>query len=129
MANPSNYNNSLLTLAHCTVAPSLTEHSTLLPHFETGKPYAVSGKIRRGTYTLASINKDYTVIGIAEAEVLDSGFLSSGRCRTQAVVKLKEKREEPFTEKALENHHVLMPISHYKLRKAAKLMGLKILDY
>ncbi len=128
--NPSDYHNNILIGAHCTVAISLTTYATLIPHFESGNPYAVSGTLREGTYTIAAISPDYKILAAARVLVTASGTLSGGRCRTQVVMRLEEKDPRPFTEKAVSNHHVLIKgdVLDY-LEKIAKILGMKFFNY
>ena len=128
--NPSDYHGGILTGAHCTIALSLTNYATLIPHFESGNPYAISGTLREGTYTIAAISPDYKVLAATRATLIASGTLTGGRCRTQVVMKLEEKDPRPFTEKAISNHHVLIKgdILDY-LEKIAKILGMKFLRY
>jgi L-fucose isomerase-like protein len=128
--NPSDYKKPLLIGAHCTVATSLTEYSTLLPHFETGNPYAVSGVIRGGTYTVAAVSPEFKELAAVKAEVVYSGTLSGGRCRTQAVLRLYEKDPRPFTDKAVSNHHVLIKGDVIEeLRILANMLGMRFIYY
>jgi len=119
-----------LTFSHCTVATSVTEYSTLLPHFETGTPYAIEGRLRKQVYTIAAISPDYSVMAVAKAELLESGMLTGGRCRTQAILKIEETDPRPLTEKLVSNHHVLMVGDvRYELSVAAKVFGMKFIEY
>ncbi|WP_048192086.1 hypothetical protein [Pyrolobus fumarii] len=132
IANPSHYDprTRTLVLAHCTAASSLGSYSTLIPHFETGNPYAVVTKIEPGTYTLTAISPDFRKLAFALAEVVESGMLSAGRCRTQVVAKLEERSPEPFTAKAISNHHVLIVGDvRRELRIVAKLLGMEVIEY
>ncbi len=132
IANPSHYEHDThkLILAHCTGATILGEYATLLPHFETGKPYAVLTKIKPGTYTLAGISPGFRRMGVALAEVIESGMLTGGRCRTQVVAKLEEKDPRPFPQKAVSNHHVLIPGDvRRELTILATLAGMEVVQY
>ncbi len=114
-----------LMLAHCTVATSLTLYATLLPHFETGKPYAVAGALKPGEYTIASVTPDYKVIRAAKANLKTTGMLTGGRCRTQAVFEADVDFEE-----LAGNHHVAMQGDvRRELRIAAKLLGMRYEEY
>ncbi len=133
IANPSHYNpeENTLILAHCTAATSLGVYSTLLPHFETGNPYAVHVRIEPGVYTLAALSPDYKRLSYALVEVVESGMFSGGRCRTQVVAKfIDEENPEPFPAKAISNHHVLMKGDvRTELKIAARLLGIEVEPY
>ena len=119
-----------LTISHCTIATSIAEHSTLMPHFETGTPYAVEGRLRKQVYTIAAISSDYSTMAVAKAELLESGMLTGGRCRTQAILKVEESDPRPLTEKLVSNHHVLMVGDvRYELSVVAKVLGMKFVEY
>jgi len=119
-----------VAFSHCTVATSITEYSTLIPHFETGTPYAVEGRLRKQVYTIAAISPDYSTMAVARAELLESGMLTGGRCRTQAILKVEETDPRPLTEKLVSNHHVLMVGDvRYELSIVAKVFGMKFVEY
>jgi len=119
-----------LIISHCTVATSITEYSTLIPHFETGTPYAVEGRLRKQVYTIAAISPDYSTMAVAKAELLESGMLTGGRCRTQAILKIEETDPRPLTEKLVSNHHVLMVGDvRYELSVVAKVLGMRFVEY
>ncbi len=128
--NPNEYRDSKLIGSHCTVATKLTEYATLLPHFESGNPYAVSGVISEGLYTVAAISPDFKKIAFVKAEVKGLGTSSGGRCRTQALMKLYEKDPRPFTSKALSNHHVLIKgdVTN-ELEILGKMLGMEVIFY
>jgi len=114
-----------LMLAHCTVATSLTSYATLLPHFETGKPYAVAGTMKQGEYTIAAIDPEYRVLKAAKAKLKYSGTLTGGRCRTQSVFEADIDFDE-----LVSNHHVAMQGDvRRELRIAAYLLGMRYEEY
>ena len=133
IANPSHYNPSdnTLLLAHCTAATSLGSYASLLPHFETGRPYAVHVRLEPGVYTITALSPDMKTLAFGLVEVLESGMFTGGRCRSQALAKfVEEEHPEPFPEKAVSNHHVLIRGDvRRELSVAAKLLGLKPLHY
>ncbi len=128
IANPSHYNPSdnTLLLAHCTAATSLGSYAALLPHFETGRPYAVHVRLEPGVYTMTALSPDMKTLAFGLVEVIESGMFTGGRCRTQAVVKFVEEEDPaPFPEKAVSNHHILIRGDvRRELSIAAKLLGL-----
>ena len=115
-----------LRLSHCTVATRLTRYATLLPHFETGNPYAVAGQMREGDYTVTAVSPDYTVLWYAEGSLRVSGTLTGGKCRTQAILDLTEDVDESTI---VSNHHVLIPGRHgASLRIVAGYLGMKLVS-
>ncbi len=132
IANPSHYEpeKRKLVLAHCTAATILGNYATLIPHFETGRPYAVLVSIEPGTYTMAALSPDYKKMGLALVDVIESGMFSGGRCRTQVIAKIEEKDPRPFTTKAVSNHHVLIPGDvRRELKVLAELTGIEVVEY
>ncbi len=133
IANPTHYDpqENTLILSHCTAATSLGSYATLLPHFETGNPYAVHVRIEPGVYTLAALSPDYQRLSYALVEVVESGMFSGGRCRTQVVAKfVDEENPEPFPAKAVSNHHVLIKGDvRTELGIAARLLGIRVEPY
>ncbi len=97
---------SRFKLSHCTIASRLTRYVTLLPHFETGNPYAVAGPLRDGVYTITALSPDYTVLWYVKAKHAFSGTISGGKCRTQAVFELEQQVDETSI---VSNHHVVIP--------------------
>jgi len=129
IANPSHYDPSdnTLILSHCTAASSLGEYATLIPHFETGRPYAVHVRLEPGIYTMAALSPRMDRLAYALVEVVESGMFTGGRCRTQVKVKfVEEENPDPFNVKAVSNHHVLMKGDvRRELRIAAKMLGIE----
>ena len=133
IANPSHYNPSdnTLILAHCTAATSLGSYASLLPHFETGRPYAVHVRLEPGVYTMTALSPDMKTLAFGLVEVLESGMFTGGRCRSQALVKFVEEEDPaPFPEKAVSNHHILIRGDvRRELSIAARLLGLRPKHY
>ncbi len=109
IANPSGYDpEGRLVFAHCTIAPTLGENCFLLPHFETGRGYAVACRMRHRRLVAARLTLGYDEVTVYKARVLRSGFLEPGYCRTQVVVDMGPVNEK-FYDLAVGNHHVFMP--------------------
>lgn len=126
IANLCGVDGDRFVLAHCTVATELTTTSLLLPHFETGRPVAISGTLKPGAYVIAAVSRDCSTLALSMAELLETGMLSGGRCRTQAVLRLKARTDNPLR-RAVGNHHVVMPLrSADSLVHVAELLGMKV---
>jgi len=129
IANVAYASGCRLFLAHCTASLSLLARPRLVEHFETGSPFAVAGSLPLGAATVASMSPDFSKLAAARAEVLESGLLRPGACRTQAVVEVKDCRGD-LLKKLLANHHVLVPGDHRReLEAAAALLGLDFVEY
>jgi L-fucose isomerase-like protein len=101
-----------LVLAHCTIAPSLTEDLHLDTHFESGLGVGISGTIPEGPVTLVRLGgRSLDRCWLADAEVVGTGD-STELCRTQATVRLAPGRVEELLESPLGNHLVLVPGHH-----------------
>ncbi len=110
IANPSGFTEQgYVKLAHCTVAPTLGWGCMLVPHFETGYPYAVTCRLKHGRYVVARLSLDYRLLGIYKAKKIASGLREPGLCRTQLVVDLGPANGDEFIKRALGNHHVAIP--------------------
>ena len=129
MANLSRVRGDRVYLAHCTVPLSITGKAFLVDHFETGKPYAVSGELNMSVATMVSISSDFSLMVAELVRVEKSGFLGHGFCRTGAVLDLEFSAEEiPLVAPA--NHHVLIPGDvRRELRVIAELLGIDFVTY
>lgn len=90
MANPSRLDRTRnsLVLAHCTVAPSLTDGYSLSTHFESGIGVGVSGHFADQPVTLLRVGgRDLEQCWIAEGAIVGSGD-EPDLCRTQVTVEL-----------------------------------------
>ncbi|RLE75119.1 MAG: hypothetical protein DRJ56_06260 [Thermoprotei archaeon] len=129
MANPSAIRGNKLVLAHCTAALDLIEKGSVVTHFETGSPYSAAASFPGGTYTIASLSYDFRGLAISSGRLEESGMLSAGRCRTQAVFRLEEGAAEVL-EKAPANHHIVMRGNVLReLGEIARVFGLRVLKY
>lgn len=100
-----------ISLAHCTISPSMTESFTLRPYEDTGIGISVQGTIPTGEVTLFKCG----------GECLDEYFVSAGQLteniedshshRTQIKVSL-EKPVSYFLNNPLGNHHILIRGNH-----------------
>ena len=129
IANSSAFRGRRAYLAHCTIAADMVRSGKVVTHFESGYPYALSGEIRRGTYTTASLSRDYSKLAVGVGRLVAGGQLYETMCRTQAVVELETDAEE-IPLQAPANHHVLIPGDvRRELRAASKLLGMNYIEY
>ncbi len=130
IANPVSYEDNKIFLAHCTVAAKLVKQAMLVPHFETGLPLSVTGSFQDNVFTLTAISYDYRVLAVARAKMQCSGFFYPYACRTQAILEVEEKTPGFFVDKAVSNHHVLIPGDRVaEIKTIAELLGLRTLYY
>ena len=113
IANPTFIDEKLntITLAHCTISPSMTESFTLRPYGDSGTGISVQGTMPTGEITLFKCG----------GECLDEYFVSSGNLieniddsqshRTQIKVKL-DKPVKYFLKNPLANHHIIIRGNH-----------------
>ncbi len=114
IANPAQVDPAAgeLVLAHCTIAPSLTEDLHLHTHFESGIGVGISGTIPNGPVTLVRLGgRGLERRWLADAEVIGSGD-SPDLCRTQATLRLEPERVAELLDAPLGNHLVLVPGHH-----------------
>ena len=114
MANPSRLDRrrNELVLAHCTVAPSLTEGYSLSTHFESGIGVGISGRFAEQPVTLLRIGgRDLDQCWIAEGEIIEQGD-EPDLCRTQVTVALSDGSVDDLLERPLGNHLVMVGGHH-----------------
>ena len=113
IANPTfiNEKRNEVSLAHCTISPSMTDKFILRPYEDTGVGISVQGTMPTGDVTLFKCG----------GECLDEYFASSGYLieniedtkehRTQIKVKLEEPVRY-FLKNPLGNHHIIIRGNH-----------------
>ncbi len=113
IANPTfiNEKHNEISLAHCTISPSMTQDFTLRPYENTGIGVTVQGTMAKGEVTLFKCG----------GECLDEYFVSSGYLadniedldshRTQIKIEL-DKSVKYFLKNPLGNHHILIRGNH-----------------
>ena len=114
MANPSRLDRrrNELVLAHCTVAPSLTEGYSLSTHFESGIGVGISGRFAEQPVTLLRIGgRDLDRCWIAEGEIIEQGD-EPDLCRTQVTVALSDGSVDDLLERPLGKHLVMVGGHH-----------------
>jgi L-fucose isomerase-like protein len=115
MANPVEIDreNGTLWLAHCTVPTSMVTEYKEATHFETGCGVALAGQLADGPVTLLRIGgSKLEKIWVKDAEIIETGA-SPHRCRTQALVALKDSAAlDELLHQPLGNHIVLTTGTH-----------------
>ena len=114
MANPSRIDppRNRLVLAHCTVAPSLTEGYSLSTHFESGMGVGISGYFAEQPVTLVRVGgRDLERCWIAEGAIVESGD-DPDLCRTQVTIALTDGSVDDLLDRPLGNH-VVMASGHH----------------
>ena len=107
MANLTSVEDGAVVFSHCTASLSLTEGPRLVPHLESGRPFAVAAGLPSGTVTIAALDRGYRTMVVHRGTLEESGMMSERRCRVQARVRLEGDLDE-FLGRAPGNHHVLM---------------------
>ncbi|MEM2527873.1 MAG: hypothetical protein QXG40_00545 [Ignisphaera sp.] len=129
IANPALFNSRHALFAHCTVALDIVDTPSIAPHFETGNPYAVSGKMIADTLTLISIDREFSIAAIAKGRIVKSGLLQYPTCRNQIMVEFDYITEE-IPRYAPANHHVAMLGDHIsKLVDVGYMLGMDVVEY
>lgn len=114
MANPAHIDvdANQVVLAHCTVAPSMTESIGLSTHFESGLGVGISGRFAPQAVTLVRIGGvDLDQRWIAEGRIVASGD-DPDLCRTQVTVELDDHSVSELLECPLGNHLTLVRGAH-----------------
>lgn len=109
IANPTfiDEKNNEITLAHCTISPSMTESFTLRPFEDTGIGVSIQGTMPKGEVTLFKcggecLNEYYVTSGYLTDNIDD---IQSHR--TQIKIKT-EKPLKYFLNNPLGNHHIII---------------------
>jgi L-fucose isomerase-like protein len=118
-----------LYLAHCTIALDIIKNQNILPHFETGKPYALTGEYIGDIVTLISIDRDLTMAAITVGRVIASGNLGLPSCRTQMLIEL-DYMLDLLPNVAPNNHHIVLHNDKRReLMEILYILGLDIVEY
>jgi len=131
VSNPSGLSSDgYVRLAHCTVATKLClRKASLVTHMESGRPYGVTCPIKYRDVVLLRVSVDMRKLHVYEAEVIRSGYLEEGYCRTQVHLRIKGLGGREFIEGAKGNHHVLIPkteeLIEY-LKQLTLLLGIEL---
>lgn len=114
MANPSRVDRArgVLSLAHCTVPPSLTTGYRLRTHFESGLGVGIQGMLPQGPVTVLRIGGER----MQEMRALDAALVANtdhpDLCRTQVEVEIGREALEDLLARPLGNHVVVAAGHH-----------------
>ncbi len=117
IANPSRIDAAAnrLTIAHCTVAPSMVEDFALSTHFESGIGVGISGRFAEQPVTLVRLGG----AGLDDAWIAEGDIVGAGDdpdlCRTQVTVELHDRAVDELLARPLGNHLVLAA-GHHRVR-------------
>ncbi len=114
MANPATVDLAAnqLTLAHCTVAPSMIDGFSLDTHFESGRGVGIHGHFAKQPVTLLRLGgSDLDECWIVEGDIVAQGD-DPDLCRTQVTVALSSGNVRDLLEHPLGNHIVLAAGHH-----------------
>lgn len=117
IANPARIDavQNRMTIAHCTVAPSMVEDFGLSTHFESGIGVGISGRFADGPVTLIRLGgAGLDEVWIAEGEIVGSGD-EPDLCRTQATIALHDRSVGELLDRPLGNH-VVLAAGHHRER-------------
>jgi len=126
MANPStivNHQTHEIILAHCTIAPSMTDRFVLRSHFESLSGVAIEGHLRPAPITLLKCGgRDMANYFLTEGRLIKTDDHPQ-RCRTQMHLQLDAPLDY-FLHQSIGNHHVLLRGHQAKLlRPALEMLG------
>jgi len=77
-------------------------------HFESGKPYSISGLFQATRATISRLSIDLREIYIDCADVNAPVKLDANQCRTQVFARLHKTKLSNLLDLALGNHHVVI---------------------
>jgi L-fucose isomerase-like protein len=114
MANPSRVDRTrgVLSLAHCTVPPSLTTSYRLRSHFESGLGVGIQGVLPEGPVTLVRIGGPRLRELRATDAMLIANTDRADLCRTQVEAELGREALEDLLARPLGNHMVVVRGHH-----------------
>lgn len=108
MANPSKIIDNEkheMVLAHCTIAPCMTDHYVVRTHYKSLSGVAIEGILDAGQMTVVKCGGRRMDIFVSEASLLECTD-NPNMCRTQ-LARLKESLDY-FLERSIGNHHVIV---------------------
>jgi L-fucose isomerase-like protein len=115
-----------ILLAHCTIAPRLTEEYRYRSHFESGLGVAIAGALKVGErVTVVRLSKTLDRLRAGEGTVMRGEAWSEELCRTQVEIKM-DGDAEVIKNNPLGNHHVVTYGEHVgTLKSLATFAGME----
>ena len=127
MANLTAVEDNTVIFSHCTGPLNLLNGVKFISHFESGKPKAVTGKLKLRRIVFGRFNNDFTLARFYSGEIVDSGLLNDRRCRIQAIIRTDNRK---LLETVLGNHHVLFDAKAFKnVERLLRMLGVKVEVY
>jgi L-fucose isomerase-like protein len=125
MANASFVRGHNLELAHCTIAPRLTDKYQYRTHFESGLGIAIAGVLKKGKrVTIVRFSNTLDRMRAGEGRVVRGEAWSEKLCRTQVKVKM-DGDAELIKNRPLGNHYAVAYGEHVgTLRSLASFAGI-----
>ncbi len=126
MANPSKILDNAaheIVLAHCTIAPAMTDRYIVRDHYESLSGVAVEGIFDPMEMTVVKCGgKGMERYFISKAQLLEC-TTNPNMCRTQLHLRLDEPLDY-FLERSIGNHHVIVRGNHkQRLETALRMLG------
>lgn len=126
MANPSKILDNAtheIVLAHCTIAPAMTDRYIVRDHYESLSGVAVEGIFDSMDMTVIKCGgKDMERYFISKARLLEC-TTNPNMCRTQLHLRLDEPLDY-FLERSIGNHHVIVRGDHVnRLTTVLRMLG------
>lgn len=127
MANPAQirFDDDVLVLAHCTIAPSLTTGYAIQTHFESGLGAALAGTLPAGPVTLVRVDvSERRHCLLVEGEAIPTAPRED-LCRTQLAVRVPSRAIEELLAAPLGNHLVVVR-GHHRARLSRWLAATRV---
>ena len=126
MANPSKILDNAaheIVLAHCTIAPAMTDRYIVRDHYESLSGVAVEGIFDPMEMTIVKCGgKEMERYFISRAQLLECTS-NPNMCRTQLHLRLDEPLDY-FLERSIGNHHVIVRGDHkQRLESVLRMLG------
>jgi len=128
MGNVEDFQDNLLTLAHCTVASTMVLECTIRSHFETGYGVSIAGVFEKNReVTIANFSPDFKELFFTRGLIVDGYPVSEEFCRTQ--VKLRVNKPVNYIIEKSVNRHLCFVAGNFEkeLEKLAEFLQTEIL--
>ena len=128
VVNLEDVHENVITVAHCTIATSLTRTCILRNHFETGYSVSIAGIVSEGTpVTVACFSPDFKHMFVSTGKIIRGSPFSEEMCRTQLKIRLN-KDPKIIIEKFINRHLiVIFDVIEKELITLAKILNIKVL--
>ncbi len=114
-----------ILFAHCTAPLNLLKEFEITTHFETGKGTAIKGQLEAKKLAAFRLDNKLEKYMLIEGRVKSTPSHSFA-CRTQVILETSEENCDSLKNKALGNHHLLLPAIYAPiLKKFMQLLDIK----